>query len=469
MIAGTYAKVVVDSYGRITSSAALVSGDITTALGFTPLQHNETITVSGDASGSGTGSIALTLANTGVIAGTYAKMVVNSKGLITSGASLTSSDITSALGFTPGIGNGSVTSVNASSTTLSISGGPVTSSGTLSINLNTVGTAGTYTKVVTDSYGRITSGSALSSGDVTTALGFTPLQHNETVTLSGDITGSGASSISASLSNTGVAAGTYTVSTIVVDSKGRITSASNGAVSGSGTVTSISTANSTNIITSGTNSVTTTGTFAFDLSNTGVTPGTYNYSTIVVDAKGRISNASSNSSSGGATFGVKKANTTVVSAATTLNFTGNGVTVTDQGSGIAAVNIPNNYEWVHFKYSGASPALTGGDAIQANSANVVATITNGSASTVQFVFSGYAYPPTSIAIMGQSYVGNTFQYTNIAPASPATRTIAGGGTSDSPIFFGSFTTITLDLAAGEVGVSTDNALHRPHVYVLFRF
>jgi hypothetical protein len=41
-----------------------------------------------------------------------------------------------------------------------------------------VGTAGTYTKVITDAQGRVTSGSALASGDVTTALGFTPAAAN---------------------------------------------------------------------------------------------------------------------------------------------------------------------------------------------------------------------------------------------------------------------------------------------------
>jgi len=44
-----------------------------------------------------------------------------------------------------------------------------------SIDLATTGvTSGTYTKLTVDSYGRATSGSALASSDVTTALGFTP-------------------------------------------------------------------------------------------------------------------------------------------------------------------------------------------------------------------------------------------------------------------------------------------------------
>ena len=51
------------------------------------------ITVSGDATGSGNGSITLTLANSGVAAGTYPKVTVDAKGRVTSGASLAASDI----------------------------------------------------------------------------------------------------------------------------------------------------------------------------------------------------------------------------------------------------------------------------------------------------------------------------------------------------------------------------------------
>ncbi|MBK9322711.1 MAG: hypothetical protein IPM97_07155 [Bdellovibrionaceae bacterium] len=57
------------------------------------------MSISGDASIANTG--ALTLATSGVTAGTYSKVTVDAKGRVTVGSSIASSDITAALGFTP--------------------------------------------------------------------------------------------------------------------------------------------------------------------------------------------------------------------------------------------------------------------------------------------------------------------------------------------------------------------------------
>ena len=57
------------------------------------LTANQSITYTGDATGSGTTSVALTLANSGVTAGTYPKVTVDAKGRVTVGSALAASDI----------------------------------------------------------------------------------------------------------------------------------------------------------------------------------------------------------------------------------------------------------------------------------------------------------------------------------------------------------------------------------------
>jgi hypothetical protein len=88
---------------------------------------------------------------------------------------------------------------------------------TLNLDLANVGTAGTYTSVTTNAKGQIIAG---------TNPGF--LTANQNITISGDATGSGTNSIPITLVDTGVVAGAYSNSNISVDSKGRITSATDG-------------------------------------------------------------------------------------------------------------------------------------------------------------------------------------------------------------------------------------------------
>jgi len=57
------------------------------------LTGNETITFSGDVTGTGATSVTLTLSNTGISAGTYTKLTVDAKGRATAGTTLSASDI----------------------------------------------------------------------------------------------------------------------------------------------------------------------------------------------------------------------------------------------------------------------------------------------------------------------------------------------------------------------------------------
>lgn len=143
VVAGSYGSasaipvITVDAKGRLTS--------VSTSAVSIP---SGSLTFTGDVTGSGTtgSSTALTLANSGVVAGTYTKVTVDAKGRVTTGASLasgdlptytgtiTSSQVTTALGFTP---------ANSSSLSsyLPLSGGTLTGTTTLSsgaLNLSAV-------------------------------------------------------------------------------------------------------------------------------------------------------------------------------------------------------------------------------------------------------------------------------------------------------------------------------------------
>ena len=105
--AGTYSKVTVDAKGRVTAGAALVAADIPTlnqsttgnAATATKLATARTLSITGDGTGSANfdgsanAAITLTLGSTGVVAGTYTKLTVNGKGLVTGGEALLASDI----------------------------------------------------------------------------------------------------------------------------------------------------------------------------------------------------------------------------------------------------------------------------------------------------------------------------------------------------------------------------------------
>jgi len=242
----------------------------------TYLTGNQTVTLSGDATGSGATSIAVTLASSGVTAGTYTKLTVDAKGRATVGAALSAGDLPahnqawSTITTTPttlagyGITDAAALShtqawstITATPTTFAGYGLSDTSANLAAALTNETGSGaavfGTAPTIAGGSITALTSFGIRSSGTgafdvtlanaenltaartLTLALGDTnrtlTLAGNatvsgtnsgdQTITLSGDATGSGTSGVAVTLANSGVTAGTYTK--LTVDAKGRVT------------------------------------------------------------------------------------------------------------------------------------------------------------------------------------------------------------------------------------------------------
>jgi hypothetical protein len=242
-------------------------------------------TITGDVAGTGTvNNIALTLANTGVTAGTYRGFTVDAKGRITSVAAVTTL-----------VGYGITDAVNTS-------------------QLSSAATANAV--VQRDASGNFAANTitAALTGNASTA---TKLQTARTLSLTGDGTasmsfdGSANATSALTLANSGVTAGTYRG--ITVDAKGRITSiVPVTTVAGYGITDAITTANIGSQSVASAAKLTTARTVAFtgdvtgsttfdgtantstvmSLSPTGVAAGTY--TTVTVDAAGRVLAGSQN-------------------------------------------------------------------------------------------------------------------------------------------------------------------------------
>ena len=255
---------------------------------------------------------------------------------------------------------------------------------------------------------------------------------DQTITLTGDVTGSGTGTFAATLSDTGVAAGTYSYPTLTVDSKGRITSIASGSgTPGTGTVTEVAVSSAQGTIAVQGSPIIDSGTINIDLATTGVEAGNYTNPDITVDSYGRI--------------------TEITSGQSVLSPT---------------------YEKVVFKYtSGSGGNLSGADCLISKTPGVSIEVVDGVNSMVRYTFTGRTQLPRSILMYGQVYDLNEFVVSDCTSMPVSNRRVIGGGTAGAPDILTTFSSTNTILLQHRMSDSYSSASlgQRAHLIIMFGF
>ena len=333
---------------------------------------------------------------------------------------------------------GTVTQV---ATGTGLTGGPINSSGTISLVPATISALGGVrpdgTSITIAPDGTITApGGTGTITEVVAGGGLTGGGTSGSVTLNvGAGTGITVNTDNISLSNTGVAAGNYTYPAVTVDAQGRITSITSGVPPTGGTVTLVNTGTG---LQGG--PITTTG--SISLSPSGVTAGTYSYATLTVDGNGRVTAASSNivgagtvtqvNTGGGLTGGPITTSGTIDLSLTTVNpgsYTLANLTVDGQGritaaaSGTAVTSVNVSGGATGLTFSGG-PIISSGTLTAGGVLNVLNGGTGGN--TQASARAGIGAGTVSQVSTGTGLTGGSITTTGTISLGIATNTTIGG-------------------------------------------